>query len=82
MRLVFLHTAEQQYRLVRQSGSRRRSRALELTHVVRADLLAAAERAGGLSAAIATQTQAALLALCKDAARRGADLLDARHGPG
>lgn len=67
MRLVFLHTAESNIALFDKAARDANLAALELTHVVRADLLAAAERAGGSSAAIATQTQAALLALCKDA---------------
>lgn len=40
---------------------------MELRHCVRADLLVAAEQAGGLTAAIVEQTSVALLALCNDA---------------
>jgi hypothetical protein len=40
---------------------------VELRHSVRADLLAAAEQAGGLTRAIAQQTSDALRALCADA---------------
>jgi len=40
---------------------------VELSHTVRADLLAAAEKAGGMTPAIAQQTGDALRALCADA---------------
>ena len=40
---------------------------VELTHTVRADLLAAAEKSGGMTPAIAQQTGDALRALCADA---------------
>lgn len=42
---------------------------LRLRHVVREDLLAATERAGGLTAAISLRTQEALLALAEGGAR-------------
>jgi len=42
---------------------------LRLTHVVREDLLAATEKAGGITAAVSLRTQEALLALAEGGAR-------------
>lgn len=63
MRLACLHTADSNIAVFETAARSAGLPALELTHVVRADLLAAAERAGGLTEAITAQTQAALLAL-------------------
>ncbi|WP_434113232.1 aspartate/glutamate racemase family protein [Paraburkholderia caffeinilytica] len=63
MRIVCLHTADSNIALFDAAARAAGFEALELTHVVRADLLAAAEQAGGLTEAIAAQTREALLAL-------------------
>jgi hypothetical protein len=62
VRIACLHTADSNIAYF-EAAARTASPALELTHVVRADLLAAAEQAGGLTDAVAMQTQASLLAL-------------------
>jgi hypothetical protein len=67
VRIACLHTADSNIAMF-DAAARAALPTLELTHVVRADLLAAAERAGGLTEAVATQTRAALLAL-----RNGSD---------
>lgn len=63
MRIVCLHTADSNIALFEAAARAAEFEALELTHVVRADLLAAAEQAGGLTDAIAAQTREVLLAL-------------------
>ncbi|CAE6766151.1 hypothetical protein [Paraburkholderia haematera] len=63
MRIVCLHTAESNIALFDAAARAKGFEALELTHVVRADLLAAAEQAGGLTERIAAQTREVLLAL-------------------
>jgi hypothetical protein len=63
MRLVCLHTADSNIAVFDAAARAVGSPTLELTHVVHADLLAAAERDGGLTEAVAAQTQAVLLAL-------------------
>ncbi|RKT20242.1 hypothetical protein B0G69_3517 [Paraburkholderia sp. RAU2J] len=62
MRIACLHTADSHIALF-DATARAVSPTLELMHEVRADLLAAAEQAGGLTEAIAMQTRASLLAL-------------------
>lgn len=62
MRIACLHTADSHIALF-DAAARAVSPRLELTHEVRADLLAAAEQAGGLTEAIAMQTRGSLLAL-------------------
>ena len=66
MRVVCLHTARSNIAVFAAVARAAGLPALELTHVVRADLLAAAERAGGLTEAIVTQTRASLVALSSD----------------
>ncbi|MFL9861534.1 Asp/Glu racemase [Paraburkholderia madseniana] len=63
MRIVCLHTADSNIALFDAAARAAGFEALELTHVVRADLLAAAEQAGGLTDAIASQTREVLLTL-------------------
>ncbi|HZZ04799.1 aspartate/glutamate racemase family protein [Paraburkholderia sp.] len=63
MRIVCLHTADSNIALFEAAARAAEFEVLELTHVVRADLLAAAEQAGGLTDAIAAQTREVLLAL-------------------
>ncbi|SOE99403.1 hypothetical protein SAMN05446635_7418 [Burkholderia sp. OK233] len=63
MRIVCLHTADSNIALFDAAARAAGFEALELTHVVRADLLAAAEQAGGLTDAIAAQTREVLLTL-------------------
>ncbi|MFL9955884.1 aspartate/glutamate racemase family protein [Paraburkholderia nemoris] len=63
MRIVCLHTADSNIALFEAAARAAGFEALELTHVVRADLLAAAEQAGGLTEAIASQTREVLLTL-------------------
>ncbi|CAB3805194.1 aspartate/glutamate racemase family protein [Paraburkholderia caffeinilytica] len=63
MRIVCLHTADSNIALFDAAARAAGFEALELAHVVRADLLAAAEQAGGLTEAIASQTRAVLLSL-------------------
>lgn len=67
MRIAFLHTAESNIALFEAAARDARQDSFEPTHVVRADLLAAAERAGALTEAIMAETQGALLALCDNA---------------
>ncbi|MAU59937.1 hypothetical protein [Parvibaculum sp.] len=66
--IAFLHTAalhiETFERLAREMAP-----GLRLTHVVREDLLAATEKAGGITTAISLKTQEALLALAEGGAR-------------
>lgn len=63
MRIACLHTVDSNIAVFEAAARAAGLPALELTHVVRADLLAAAEQAGGLTEAIATQTRDVLLAL-------------------
>jgi hypothetical protein len=63
VRIVCLHTADSNIALFDAAARAAGFEALELTHVVRADLLAAAEQAGGLTDAIAAQTREVLLTL-------------------
>jgi hypothetical protein len=66
-RIACLHTADSNIRIfdtcLRELGQIE----IELRHSVRADLLTAAEQAGGLTSVIVEQTSVALLALCNDA---------------
>ena len=66
--IAFLHTAalhiETFERLAREMAP-----GLRLTHVVREDLLAATEKAGGITTAVSLKTQEALLALAEGGAR-------------
>jgi hypothetical protein len=63
VRIVCLHTADSNIALIDAAAGAAGFEALELAHVVRADLLAAAEQAGGLTDAIAAQTREVLLTL-------------------
>lgn len=67
MRIVCLHTAESNIALFDAAARAAGFESLELTHGVRADLLAAAERAGGLTDEIAAQTREVLLTLTGNA---------------
>lgn len=67
MRIVCLHTADSNIAVFDAAARAAGWQAHELKHAVRADLLAAAEQAGGLTDEIAAQTRAALLTLCHDA---------------
>ncbi|WP_341317433.1 hypothetical protein WN982_39865 [Paraburkholderia sp. IMGN_8] len=67
MRIVCLHTADSNIAVFDAAARAAGWQSLDLHHAVRADLLAAAEQAGGLTDAIAAQTRAALLALRLDA---------------
>ena len=63
MRIACLHTADSNIEVYEQA---KRPADLRLEHRVRADLLAAAERAGGLTEAIARQAVTALLEAAED----------------
>lgn len=67
MRIVCLHTADSNIALFDAAARAAGYESLELVHVVRADLLAAAERAGGLTGEIAAQTREVLLTLTDNA---------------
>ncbi|MFM0073534.1 aspartate/glutamate racemase family protein [Paraburkholderia sediminicola] len=67
MRIVCLHTAESNIALFDAAARTAGFEALELSHVVRTNLLAAAEQAGGLTEAIASQTREVLLTLTDNA---------------
>jgi hypothetical protein len=67
VRIVCLHTADSNIAVFEAAARVGGFEALELTHVVRADLLAAAEQAGQLTEAIAAQTREVLLALSRSA---------------
>lgn len=67
MRIVCLHTADSNIALFDAAARAAGFESLELMHVVRADLLAAAERAGGLTDEIAAQTREVLLTLTDNA---------------
>jgi len=64
MRIACLHTAESNVAVFARVAAQR---GLTLTHQVRADLLAEAMQAGGVTAEIAARTGEALLALTNDA---------------
>jgi hypothetical protein len=69
MRIACLHTADSNiavFDLAQRSRHEAVPEGFTLGHAVRADLLAAAERTGGLDAATMAETVAALLALCGD----------------
>ncbi|MFL9863507.1 aspartate/glutamate racemase family protein [Paraburkholderia fungorum] len=67
MRIVCLHTADSNIAIFDAAARAAGFESLELTHVVRADLLAAAEQAGGLTDEIAAQTREVLLTLADNA---------------
>jgi hypothetical protein len=67
MRIACLHTAQSNIAVFETAAQQLGLAAGTLRHAVRADLLAAAESAGGLTAEIAEATQQALLALARDA---------------
>ncbi|KAH0444399.1 hypothetical protein KCU90_g868, partial [Aureobasidium melanogenum] len=67
VRIVCLHTANSNIALFDAAARAAGYESLELVHVVRADLLAAAERAGGLTGEIAAQTREVLLTLTNNA---------------
>lgn len=67
MRIACLHTAASNIALFDAACREIGLKALQLRHEVRPDLLAAAEQAGGLTAAIAAETVAALRTLSSDA---------------
>ena len=66
-RIACLHTAESNVAVFDTALRKLGTNGVELRHHVRADLLAAAERAGGLTPAIAAQTAEALRRLCDGA---------------
>ena len=61
MRIACLHTADSNVTIFNEAAISLRCDSLQLSHVVRSDLLAAAEDCGGLSKKIIADTQAALL---------------------
>ena len=67
MRIACLHTAESNISVFETARRAEGLHFVSLRHEVRADLLAAAERAGGLSGEIASQTAAALRELTSGA---------------
>jgi hypothetical protein len=67
MRVACLHTADSNIAVFEAARRELGLDGVALRHVVRADLLEAAERAGGLTAAIAAQTLGALRELSADA---------------
>jgi hypothetical protein len=64
MRIACLHTADSNVTIFNEAAISLRCDSLQLSHVVRSDLLAAAEDSGGLLKEIIADTQAALLGLC------------------
>ncbi len=64
MRIACLHTADSNVAVFHEAANSLRCDSLQLTHVVRSDLLAAAEDSGGLTKTIIADTQAALRNLC------------------
>jgi len=72
MRIACLHTAASNISVFETAAKALGIGAGVLRHEVRADLLAAAENAGHLSADICASTASALLALAEQARRRGA----------
>src|SRR5262245_10403545 len=68
MRIACLHTAESNIAVFDQAlAALDRGNTISLRHIVRADLLADAEQAGGLTHDIAAQTRSALEELSGDA---------------
>lgn len=67
MRIACLHTADSNVAVFDAAAQAIGLAPDVLAHTVRADLLSAAERAGGLTAAIAAETGAALQSLCGSA---------------
>ena len=67
MRIACLHTAESNIEVFEAALRSLRRDDVTLRHLVRADLLATAELQHGVTAEIIASTQAALLALCRDA---------------
>lgn len=67
MRIACLHTADSNIEVFNTAAQRLNLPTTALVHHVRADLLAAAERAGGLTPAIGHQTRHALLDLARGA---------------
>ena len=66
-RIVCLHTAESNVAVFDAALDELNLASVDLRHIVRADLLAAAERAGKLTPAIVAQTAIALLQSCDEA---------------
>jgi hypothetical protein len=66
MRIACLHTAESNVVVFDQAATGLGNDSVLLEHIVRPDLLAAAEMAGGLTPEIISQAQVALKALCND----------------
>jgi len=66
MRIACLHTAHSNIAVFYSALLDLNAVGVELNHTVRAELLSTAEAAGCLTPEIVTQTQEALLALCKD----------------
>lgn len=66
-RVACLHTAESNIRVFDDALDKSGLTDIVLRHVVRADLLAPAEQAGGLTAMISRQTGQALRELCNEA---------------
>ena len=67
MRIACLHTAESNIEVFEAALRSLGRDDVTLRHLVRADLLATAERQHGVTAEIIASTQAALLGLCRDA---------------
>jgi hypothetical protein len=67
VRIVCLHTADSNIAVFEAAARTLGFDALDLQHVVRPDLLIAAEQAGKLTDAVVAQTRAALVALSDDA---------------
>lgn len=66
-RIACLHTAESNIQVFDNALGKSGLTGVVLRHAVRADLLAAAEQAGGLTTTISSQTSQALRELCKEA---------------
>ena len=67
MRIALLHTAESNIEVFESAASELVNSGVTLHHVVRKDLLANAEQAGGMTPEIAAETRVALLQLANDA---------------
>lgn len=64
MRIACLHTADSNVAVFNEAANSLRCDSQQLSHVVRSDLLAAAEDSGGLSKNIIADTQATLRDVC------------------
>jgi hypothetical protein len=66
MRIACLHTADSNIAVFDEAAIGLKFDSLQISHIVRSDLLSAAENAGGLTPEITEQTQTALRSLCND----------------